>query len=72
MHCAVLAVGKRFHVCVCACVILADMYRSGIGGVDRDPGRNELPMNRGFGETFGGMGKMDPSLHVCVPERARA
>nr|XP_023669936.1 myelin expression factor 2-like isoform X1 [Paramormyrops kingsleyae] len=35
---------------------MGDMYRSGIGGVDRDLGRNELPMNRGFGETFGGMG----------------
>uniref|UniRef100_A0A3B3Q8G9 Myelin expression factor 2 n=1 Tax=Paramormyrops kingsleyae TaxID=1676925 RepID=A0A3B3Q8G9_9TELE len=34
---------------------MGDMYRSGIGGVDRDLGRNELPMNRGFGETFGGM-----------------
>ncbi|XP_048886477.1 myelin expression factor 2 isoform X1 [Brienomyrus brachyistius] len=32
---------------------MGDMYRSGIGG---DLGRNELPMNRGFGETFGGMG----------------
>uniref|UniRef100_A0A8C9WS66 Heterogeneous nuclear ribonucleoprotein M n=1 Tax=Scleropages formosus TaxID=113540 RepID=A0A8C9WS66_SCLFO len=35
---------------------MGDMYRSGVVGMDRDLGRNDMPMNRGFGESFGGMG----------------
>uniref|UniRef100_A0A8C9VL71 Myelin expression factor 2 n=1 Tax=Scleropages formosus TaxID=113540 RepID=A0A8C9VL71_SCLFO len=39
------------------CVLFpSDMYRSGVVGMDRDLGRNDMPMNRGFGESFGGMG----------------
>uniref|UniRef100_A0A8C3AKN2 Myelin expression factor 2 n=1 Tax=Cyclopterus lumpus TaxID=8103 RepID=A0A8C3AKN2_CYCLU len=33
-----------------------DMYRAGMGGMDRDFGHSDMPMNRGFGESFGGMG----------------
>ncbi|XP_044047584.1 myelin expression factor 2 isoform X4 [Siniperca chuatsi] len=33
-----------------------DMYRSGIGGMDRDFGHSDMPLNRGFGDSFGGMG----------------
>uniref|UniRef100_A0A3P8QAK7 RRM domain-containing protein n=1 Tax=Astatotilapia calliptera TaxID=8154 RepID=A0A3P8QAK7_ASTCA len=33
-----------------------DMYRSGMGGMDRDFGHGDMPMNRGFGDSFGGMG----------------
>ncbi|XP_006628763.2 myelin expression factor 2 [Lepisosteus oculatus] len=35
---------------------MGDMFRSGMGGMDRDFGRNEMPMNRGYGDSFGGMG----------------
>ncbi|XP_041641152.1 myelin expression factor 2 isoform X2 [Cheilinus undulatus] len=35
---------------------MADMYRSGMGGMDRDFGHSDMSMNRGFGESFGGMG----------------
>ncbi|KAI1889674.1 hypothetical protein AGOR_G00165390 [Albula goreensis] len=35
---------------------MGDMYRSGMGGLDRDFGRNDMSMNRGFGDSFGGMG----------------
>lgn len=36
---------------------MADMYRSGMGGMDRDFGQGDMPMNRGFGsDSFGGMG----------------
>lgn len=38
-----------------------DMYRSGMGGMDRDFGQGDLPMNRGFGsDSFGGMGTSEP------------
>ncbi|KAJ8393121.1 hypothetical protein AAFF_G00068040 [Aldrovandia affinis] len=37
---------------------MGDMYRSGMGGLDRDFGRNDMSMNRGFGDSFGGMGGM--------------
>ncbi|XP_035484481.1 myelin expression factor 2 isoform X4 [Scophthalmus maximus] len=33
-----------------------DMYRSGLGGMDRDFGHSDMPVNRGFGDSFGGMG----------------
>ncbi|XP_047436257.1 myelin expression factor 2 isoform X4 [Mugil cephalus] len=33
-----------------------DMYRSGMGVMDRDFGHGDMPMNRGFGDSFGGMG----------------
>lgn len=33
------------------------MYRSGMGGMDRDFGHSDMPVNRGFGDSFGGMGK---------------
>lgn len=33
------------------------MYRPGMGGMDRDFGHSDMPMNRGFGDSFGGMGK---------------
>ncbi|KAJ8340421.1 hypothetical protein SKAU_G00350540 [Synaphobranchus kaupii] len=35
---------------------MGDMYRSGMGGMDRDFGRNDMSMSRGFGDSFGGMG----------------
>ncbi|XP_034416587.1 myelin expression factor 2 [Cyclopterus lumpus] len=35
---------------------MGDMYRAGMGGMDRDFGHSDMPMNRGFGESFGGMG----------------
>ncbi|KAL7405703.1 hypothetical protein ABVT39_005924 [Epinephelus coioides] len=35
---------------------MGDMYRSGMGGMDRDFGHSDMPMNRGFGDSFGGMG----------------
>lgn len=35
---------------------MGDMYRSGMGGMDRDFGRSDMSMNRGFGDSFGGMG----------------
>lgn len=38
------------------------MYRSGMGGMDRDFGHSDMPMNRGFGDSFGGMGKN--SIHT--------
>uniref|UniRef100_A0AAY5EW54 RRM domain-containing protein n=1 Tax=Electrophorus electricus TaxID=8005 RepID=A0AAY5EW54_ELEEL len=33
-----------------------DMYRSGMGGMDRDFSRSEMGMNRSFGDSFGGLG----------------
>lgn len=37
-----------------------DMYRSGMGGMDRDFGQGDMPMNRGFGsDSFGGMSKFE-------------
>ncbi|TKS69603.1 Myelin expression factor 2 [Collichthys lucidus] len=35
---------------------MGDMYRSGMGGMDRDFGHGDMPMNRGFSDSFGGMG----------------
>ncbi|XP_020794440.1 myelin expression factor 2 [Boleophthalmus pectinirostris] len=35
---------------------MGDTYRSGMGGMDRDFGRSDMSMNRGFGDSFGGMG----------------
>ncbi|KAG2471443.1 MYEF2 factor, partial [Polypterus senegalus] len=35
---------------------MGDMYRSGMGSIDRDYGRSELAMNRGYGDSYGGMG----------------
>ncbi|KAK2853790.1 hypothetical protein Q5P01_006451 [Channa striata] len=35
---------------------MGDMYRSGMGGMDRDFGHSDMSMNRGFGDSFGGMG----------------
>uniref|UniRef100_UPI0037E75381 myelin expression factor 2 n=1 Tax=Semicossyphus pulcher TaxID=241346 RepID=UPI0037E75381 len=35
---------------------MGDMYRSGMGGMDRDFGHSDMQMNRGFGDSFGGMG----------------
>uniref|UniRef100_A0A3B3ZBA7 RRM domain-containing protein n=1 Tax=Periophthalmus magnuspinnatus TaxID=409849 RepID=A0A3B3ZBA7_9GOBI len=40
------------------CNSCADMYRSGMGGMDRDFGRSDMAMNRGFGDSFGGMGQV--------------
>lgn len=34
-------------------LLSSDMYRSGMGGMDRDFGHNDMPMNRGFGDSFG-------------------
>uniref|UniRef100_A0A3P9IIA5 Myelin expression factor 2 n=1 Tax=Oryzias latipes TaxID=8090 RepID=A0A3P9IIA5_ORYLA len=34
---------------------MGDMYRQGMGGMDRDFGHNDMPMNRGFADSFGGM-----------------
>uniref|UniRef100_A0A3P9P316 Myelin expression factor 2 n=1 Tax=Poecilia reticulata TaxID=8081 RepID=A0A3P9P316_POERE len=34
---------------------MGDLYRSGIGGLDRD---FDMPMSRGFADSFGGMGSM--------------
>uniref|UniRef100_A0A671XXY5 Myelin expression factor 2 n=1 Tax=Sparus aurata TaxID=8175 RepID=A0A671XXY5_SPAAU len=36
--------------------MLTYMYRSGMGGMDRDFGHSDMSMNRGFGDSFGGMG----------------
>uniref|UniRef100_A0A8D3BIL3 Myelin expression factor 2 n=1 Tax=Scophthalmus maximus TaxID=52904 RepID=A0A8D3BIL3_SCOMX len=36
--------------------LCGDMYRSGLGGMDRDFGHSDMPVNRGFGDSFGGMG----------------
>lgn len=36
------------------------MYRSGMGGMERDFGHSDMPMNRGFADSFGGMGKWFP------------
>ncbi|KAJ8272414.1 hypothetical protein COCON_G00112730 [Conger conger] len=35
---------------------IGDMYRSGMGGMDRDFGRTDMSMSRSFGDSFGGMG----------------
>ncbi|KAF7666613.1 hypothetical protein LDENG_00099360 [Lucifuga dentata] len=35
---------------------MGDMYRAGMGGMDRDFGHSDMAMNRGFGDSFGGMG----------------
>lgn len=32
------------------------MYRSGMVGMDRDFGHSDMSMNRGFGDSLGGMG----------------
>ncbi|CAF99845.1 unnamed protein product, partial [Tetraodon nigroviridis] len=32
---------------------IRDMYRSGMSGMDRDFSHNDMPMNRGFGDSFG-------------------
>ncbi|MBN3296329.1 MYEF2 factor, partial [Amia calva] len=36
---------------------MGEMYRSGMGSMDRDFGRNDMPMNRGYADSYGGMGK---------------
>ncbi|XP_047678091.1 myelin expression factor 2 isoform X1 [Tachysurus fulvidraco] len=35
---------------------MGDMYRSGMGMMDRDYGRSDMAMNRPFGDSFGGLG----------------
>ncbi|XP_061670657.1 myelin expression factor 2 [Syngnathoides biaculeatus] len=35
---------------------MGDMYRSRMGGMDRDFGNCDMPMNRGYGDSFGGIG----------------
>ncbi|XP_036420474.1 myelin expression factor 2 [Colossoma macropomum] len=35
---------------------MGDMYRAGMGGMDRDFGRSDMGMNRPFGDSFGGLG----------------
>nr|AAI08002.1 Myelin expression factor 2 [Danio rerio] len=35
---------------------MGDMYRSGMGGMDRDFGRNDLGMSRSFGDSFSSLG----------------
>uniref|UniRef100_A0A671P388 Myelin expression factor 2-like n=1 Tax=Sinocyclocheilus anshuiensis TaxID=1608454 RepID=A0A671P388_9TELE len=35
---------------------MGDVYRSGMGGMDRDFGRRDMGMNRPFGDSFGGEG----------------
>ncbi|XP_074522672.1 myelin expression factor 2 [Halichoeres trimaculatus] len=35
---------------------MGDMYRSAMGGIDRDFGHSDMSMSRGFGDSFGGMG----------------
>ncbi|KAF5884522.1 myelin expression factor 2, partial [Clarias magur] len=35
---------------------MGDMYRSGMGMMDRDFGRSDMGMNRSFGDSFGGLG----------------
>ncbi|CAB1442254.1 unnamed protein product [Pleuronectes platessa] len=35
---------------------MGDMYRSGMGGMDRDFSHSDMPVNRGFGDSYGGMG----------------
>ncbi|XP_057696008.1 myelin expression factor 2 [Corythoichthys intestinalis] len=35
---------------------MGDMYRSRTGGMDRDFGSSDMQMNRGFGDSFGGLG----------------
>ncbi|KAM3877436.1 myelin expression factor 2 [Diretmus argenteus] len=35
---------------------MGDMYRAGMGGMNRDFVSSNMPMNRGFGDSFGGMG----------------
>lgn len=40
------------------------MYRSGMGGMDRDFGHNDMPMSRGFGDSFGAMGRQYKSYSV--------
>lgn len=34
-----------------------------MGGMDRDFGHNDMPMNRGFGDSFG-MGKSFPEINL--------
>ncbi|MCJ8750497.1 hypothetical protein PDJAM_G00269250, partial [Pangasius djambal] len=34
---------------------MGDMYRSGMGMMDRDFGRSDMGMNRPFGDSFGGL-----------------
>uniref|UniRef100_A0A3B3BUP0 Myelin expression factor 2 n=1 Tax=Oryzias melastigma TaxID=30732 RepID=A0A3B3BUP0_ORYME len=43
----------------------SDMYRQGMGGMDRDFGHNDMPMNRGFSDSFGGMSRF---YFVCICE----
>uniref|UniRef100_A0AAY4E7V1 RRM domain-containing protein n=1 Tax=Denticeps clupeoides TaxID=299321 RepID=A0AAY4E7V1_9TELE len=35
---------------------MGDLYRSGMGGMERDFGRNDMSMSRPFGDCFGGLG----------------
>lgn len=46
------------------------MYRSGMGGMDRDFGHGDMPMNRGFGDSFGGMGKLYSHFSEAVSSTA--
>lgn len=44
-----------------------DMYRSGMGAMDRDFGQGDLPTNRGFGsDSYGGMGKSEVTNEPLV------
>uniref|UniRef100_A0A8C9S3G5 Myelin expression factor 2 n=1 Tax=Scleropages formosus TaxID=113540 RepID=A0A8C9S3G5_SCLFO len=45
------------HSVECSSTTL-NMYPSGMGSMNRDFGRNDMPMNRGYGDSFGGMGGM--------------
>lgn len=46
---------------MCLCV---DMYRAGMGGMDRDFGRSDMGMNRPFGDSFGGLGQQTTIIKI--------
>lgn len=45
-------------------LLSSDMYRSGMGGMDRDFTHNDMPMNRGFGDSFG-MSESSSEINLC-------
>lgn len=52
----------------CLSTFVPEMYRAGMasnamgGSSDREFGRSDLGVNRGFGDSFGGMGKRKKNL----------
>lgn len=54
------------RICLFCVLFSTEMFRGGMGGnMDRDFGRSEMQLNRGFGDSFGRMGMVTVKFPVA-------